>query len=42
MSTVAKQPMYGWNTFAWKETERNVFKLQKRIYQAEFGMHDKH
>jgi RNA-directed DNA polymerase len=33
MSTVS-QPMYGWNTFAWQETERRVFKLQKRIYQA--------
>ena len=28
-------PMYGWNTIAWKKVERNVFKLQKRIYQAE-------
>jgi len=26
--------MYGWNTFTWRETERRVFKLQKRIYQA--------
>jgi RNA-directed DNA polymerase len=26
--------MYGWNTYPWKETERNVYKLQKRIYQA--------
>jgi RNA-directed DNA polymerase len=33
MSTVSK-PMYGWNTYPWKETERNVYKLQKRIYQA--------
>jgi RNA-directed DNA polymerase len=33
MSTVS-QPMYGWNTFTWRETERRVFKLQKRIYQA--------
>src|SRR5262245_54756750 len=33
MGTV-KQPMYGWNTIPWKRIERNVFKLQKRIYQA--------
>ncbi len=25
------QPMYGWNEIAWKQIERNVFKLQKRI-----------
>ncbi len=30
----AEQPMYGWNATPWKEVERNVFKLQKRIYQA--------
>jgi RNA-directed DNA polymerase len=34
MDTVAKQPMYRWNTIPWKKVERNVFKLQKRIYQA--------
>lgn len=33
MGTV-NQPMYGWNTIPWKKIERNVFKLQKRIYQA--------
>jgi RNA-directed DNA polymerase len=33
MSTVSK-PMYGWNTVPWRITERKVFKLQKRIYQA--------
>src|SRR5262245_802024 len=33
MSTVS-QPMYGWNPVTWRETERRVFKLQKRIYQA--------
>ncbi len=27
-------PMYGWNTIPWKRIQRNVFKLQKRIYQA--------
>jgi RNA-directed DNA polymerase len=26
--------MYGWNPETWRETERRVFKLQKRIYQA--------
>lgn len=26
--------MYGWNTIRWREVERRVFKLQKRIYQA--------
>src|SRR5262244_2565914 len=33
MSTVRK-PMYGWNSETWRETEKRVFKLQKRIYQA--------
>jgi RNA-directed DNA polymerase len=32
MSTVI--PMYGWNTISWRRIQRNVFKLQKRIYQA--------
>jgi hypothetical protein len=26
--------MYGWDTLPWKEIQRDVFKLQKRIYQA--------
>lgn len=26
--------MYDWRTVPWREIERNVFKLQKRIYQA--------
>jgi RNA-directed DNA polymerase len=26
--------MDGWNTIPWKKIEKNVFKLQKRIYQA--------
>jgi retron-type reverse transcriptase len=30
MNTV--QPMYEWNTIPWRKLERNVFKLQKRIY----------
>jgi hypothetical protein len=34
MNTVAKQPMYGWNTLRWPKIQRDVFKLQKRIYQA--------
>jgi retron-type reverse transcriptase len=29
-----EQPMYEWNTIPWRKLERNVFKLQKRIYQA--------
>src|SRR5262247_3949190 len=33
MSAVRK-PMYGWNPETWRETEKRVFKLQKRIYQA--------
>src|SRR5262245_23066185 len=33
MNTV-RRPMYGWNPETWKKTEKRVFKLQKRIYQA--------
>lgn len=33
MSTVQK-PVYEWNKLPWREIERNVFKLQKRIYLA--------
>lgn len=33
MST-ATLPMYEWNTIPWPKLQRNVFKLQKRIYQA--------
>lgn len=33
MST-ATQPMYEWKDLRWKQLERRVFKLQKRIYQA--------
>ena len=33
MNTAAK-PMYKWNELPWKEIERTVFKLQKRIYRA--------
>ena len=28
------KPMYEWKDFPWRRIERNVFKLQKRIYQA--------
>lgn len=28
------QPMDEWNTIPWKQVEKNVFKLQKRIYRA--------
>lgn len=34
MSTVS-EPMYEWKTLPWRKIERQVFKLQKRIYQAE-------
>ncbi len=37
MNTVDRQsrePMYEWNDLPWKRFERQVFKLQKRIYQA--------
>ena len=30
----ANKPMDEWKTIPWKQIERNVFKLQKRIYQA--------
>lgn len=33
MSTAAA-PVYEWNTLPWKHYEQQVFKLQKRIYQA--------
>jgi RNA-directed DNA polymerase len=33
MST-GQQPMYKWQDLPWKQYERAVFKLQKRIYQA--------
>jgi len=33
MNTV-ETPMYGWNTIPWKRLQRDVFKLQKRIYRA--------
>ena len=28
------EPMYGWESLPWFQLERQVFKLQKRIYQA--------
>ena len=34
----AQQPMYEWKDLPWKNIERSVFKLQKRIYQA--SLHD--
>jgi RNA-directed DNA polymerase len=33
MSTAAT-PVYGWNDIPWREVEKGVFKLQKRIYRA--------
>lgn len=32
--TEATRPTEGWQTLAWKQFQRNVFRLQKRIYQA--------
>jgi RNA-directed DNA polymerase len=31
------KPMYEWKDIPWHKLERNVFKLQKRIYQASRG-----
>src|SRR5260221_14630537 len=33
MNTESK-PMYGWKDLPWKQFERQVFKLQKRVYRA--------
>src|SRR5215831_17301961 len=33
MNTIPRS-MYGWNTLPWTRIQRQVFKLQKRIYQA--------
>ena len=30
----AQAPMYEWKDLPWRKIERDVFKLQKRIYQA--------
>jgi RNA-directed DNA polymerase len=30
----AQRPMYKWQDLPWRKIERQVFKLQKRIYQA--------
>jgi RNA-directed DNA polymerase len=32
---LALKPMYEWNTLPWKKFQKKVFKLQKRIYQAQ-------
>lgn len=34
MSTASSQLVYEWNDIPWRNIERKVFKLQKRIYQA--------
>ena len=34
MTTAETTPMDRWKTIPWKKIERNVYKLQKRIYQA--------
>ena len=36
MNTVETQPLYGWSTLNWKKIERRVFKLQTRIYRAQW------
>src|SRR5499427_802966 len=33
MNTITRS-MYGWNTLPWPRIQRQVFKLQKRIYRA--------
>src|SRR5262244_1823611 len=33
MNTIPRS-MYGWNTLPWTRIQRQVFKLQKRIYRA--------
>ena len=34
MRSTASQPMYQWHTIRWPKIERQVLKLQKRIYRA--------
>jgi RNA-directed DNA polymerase len=34
MTTEASAPMERWNTLPWTRIQRNVFKLQKRVYRA--------
>ena len=34
IDTGACAPMDGWNTLPWKKFQRQMFKLQKRIYRA--------
>ena len=34
IDTAASAPMDRWNTLPWKQFQRHVFKLQKRIYRA--------
>lgn len=34
MATATTMPMDRWETLPWKKIQRNVFKVQKRIYQA--------
>ena len=34
MSTAVSSLVYEWNDIPWRNIERKVFKLQKRIYQA--------
>lgn len=34
MTTATTMPMDRWETLPWRNIQRNVFKVQKRIYQA--------
>lgn len=34
MTTATTMPMDRWETLPWRTIQRNVFKVQKRIYQA--------
>lgn len=34
MATATTTPMDRWETLPWRTIQRNVFKVQKRIYQA--------
>ncbi len=34
VATAVEEPMYEWSTLPWTQVERQVFKLQTRIYRA--------
>ena len=41
MSKTSVKTTVEWNTINWKQLERRVYKIQKRIDQALAGIHDK-